>query len=85
MTPSPVDIRALCDHNRWEITLELTEACWSLMNSRIYLEATPISPASDSDPAAISAPVQKCLDAKGVDCEAWEKEMDERVAGLYGL
>ncbi|CCI33891.1 hypothetical protein MICAI_500003 [Microcystis sp. T1-4] len=29
--------------------------------------------------------VQKCLDAKGVNCEEWEKEIDERVAALYGL
>ena len=29
--------------------------------------------------------VQKCLDAKGQNCQAWEKEIDERVAALYGL
>jgi hypothetical protein len=29
--------------------------------------------------------VQKCLDAKGVDCEQWERDIDERVAALYGL
>lgn len=28
---------------------------------------------------------QKCLDAKGLECEPWEKEIDERVAALYGL
>jgi hypothetical protein len=32
----------------------------------------------------ISKLVQKCLDAKGVDCEAWEKEISDRVAALYG-
>jgi hypothetical protein len=34
---------------------------------------------------AISKLVQKCLNAKGVGCEAWEKEIDVRVAKLYGL
>jgi hypothetical protein len=28
---------------------------------------------------------RKCLDAKGVGCAAWEKEIDQRVAALYGL
>jgi len=49
------------------------------------ISSIPIPPASDSDRAAISALVQKCLDAKGVGCEAWEKEIDDRVAALYGL
>jgi hypothetical protein len=39
----------------------------------------------NSEKEAISKLVQKCLDAKGVDCEAWEKEIDDRVAALYGL
>lgn len=50
-----------------------------------FILSIPIPAASDSDRAAISALAQKCLDAKGVDCEAWEKEIDERVAALYGL
>lgn len=29
--------------------------------------------------------VQTCLDARCVGCEVWEREIDERVAGLYGL
>ncbi len=45
----------------------------------------PIPIASDSEKEAISKLVQKCLDAQGVDCEAWEKEIDDRVAALYGL
>jgi len=49
------------------------------------LEAFPIPSASDADQASISALVQKCLDAKGVDCGAWEAEIDARVAALYGL
>lgn len=51
----------------------------------IYLSKIPIPLASDSEKAAISKLVQKCLDAKGVDCEAWEKEINDRVAALYGL
>ena len=50
-----------------------------------YVEQIPIPPASDSEKETISKLVQKCLDAKGVDCEAWEKEIDDRVAALYGL
>ena len=34
---------------------------------------------------AIGALAQKCLGAGGIGCEAWEKEIDERVAPLYGL
>jgi hypothetical protein len=51
----------------------------------IYMRKVPVPTASDTDRAAIATLVQKCLDAKGVGCEEWEKEMDERVAGLYGL
>jgi hypothetical protein len=52
---------------------------------RQYMERIPIPDARDSDRAAISKLVQKCLDAQGVGCEKWEKEIDERVAALYGL
>lgn len=50
-----------------------------------YVEQIPIANASITDRQAISNLVQKCLDAKGVSCEVWEKEIDERVAALYGL
>ena len=50
---------------------------------RPYVEQIPT--ASDTDRAAISALVQKCLDAKGAGCEEWEREIDERVEALYGL
>jgi hypothetical protein len=50
-----------------------------------YLTKLPIPKASTTDRNAISQLVQKCLDAKGVGCEAWEKEINERVAALYGL
>jgi hypothetical protein len=49
------------------------------------LEDMPIPTATAADRSAIGALAQKCLDARGVGCEAWEKEIDERVAALYGL
>lgn len=52
---------------------------------RIYVEQIPIPDASAADRTAIAALVQKCLDAQGVGCETWEREIDERVAALYGL
>lgn len=51
----------------------------------IFVEQIPIPDASDADRKAISSLVQKCLNAKGVECEEWEREIDERVAALYGL
>ena len=51
----------------------------------IYTSKIPIPPASESEKEPIIKLVQKCLDAKGVNCEEWEKEIDERVAALYGL
>ncbi|RAM51912.1 MAG: class I SAM-dependent DNA methyltransferase [Hapalosiphonaceae cyanobacterium JJU2] len=50
-----------------------------------YVKQLVIPNASTTDREAISKLVQKCLDAKGVNCEAWEKEIDARVAALYGL
>ena len=37
------------------------------------------------DRDAIAEVTRKCLDVKGVGCEEWEAEIDERVAALYGL
>jgi type I restriction-modification system DNA methylase subunit len=51
----------------------------------MYVKQLPIPDASASDRKAIGALAQKCLDAAGVGCEAWDKEIDERVAALYGL
>jgi TaqI-like C-terminal specificity domain len=51
----------------------------------IYMNKVPIPQASEIERKAISKLVQKCLDAKGVSCEAWEREIDEIVAGLYGF
>ncbi|OKH42925.1 type I restriction endonuclease subunit M [Calothrix sp. HK-06] len=52
---------------------------------RTYVKKIPIPNASTSERQAISKLVQKCLDAKGAGCEHWEKEINERVAALYGL
>ena len=51
----------------------------------IYVKQLPIPNASTTDRAAIAELVQKCLDAKGVGCEEWEADIDDRVASLYGL
>jgi methylase of polypeptide subunit release factors len=52
---------------------------------RQYVEKITIPLPSESEKEPIIKLVQKCLDAKGVNCEEWEKEIDERVAALYGL
>jgi Eco57I restriction-modification methylase/TaqI-like C-terminal specificity domain len=50
-----------------------------------YLQKAIIPNASETERKAISKLVQKCLDAKGVGCEAWEQEIDVRVAKLHGF
>jgi type I restriction-modification system DNA methylase subunit len=50
-----------------------------------YIDLLPIPQASEIERKVISKLVQKCLDAKGVGCEQWEREIDEIVAGLYGF
>jgi methylase of polypeptide subunit release factors len=52
---------------------------------RQYVEKIPIPNATKKEKETISKLVQKCLDAKGENCEQWEKEIDEKVAALYGL
>ncbi|MDJ0649196.1 MAG: hypothetical protein QNJ60_10870 [Xenococcaceae cyanobacterium MO_188.B19] len=49
------------------------------------MNTIPIPNASDSEKETISKLVQKCLDAKSVDCEAWEKEIDERRCALWAV
>ena len=75
--------------NSQSFWLEISKYCTPIRNGyqllRNYLEKTVIPNASNSEKETISKLVQKCLDAKGVDCEAWEKEIDDRVAALYGL
>lgn len=52
---------------------------------RQYVEKIPIPHASTTEREAISKLVQKCLDAKGIGYEVWEKEINNRVTALYGL
>jgi TaqI-like C-terminal specificity domain/Eco57I restriction-modification methylase len=56
-----------------------------LLLKKQHIDLLPIPQASEIERKAISKLVQKCLDAKGVGCEAWEREIDEIVAGLYGF
>lgn len=55
-----------------------------LMLQWAKLRRLPIPEPRVSDRTAIEKLVQKCIDAKGDGCEAREKEIDERVAALYG-
>lgn len=45
----------------------------------------PIPHADAKSQADIARLAKQCLDAGGIGCEAFEKEIDERVAALYGL
>ncbi|MDF0553298.1 DNA methyltransferase [Kamptonema sp. UHCC 0994] len=75
--------------NSQSFWLEISRYCTKIQNGyqllRSYIEKAIIPHASEAEKSAISELVQKCLDAKGVNCEQWEKEIDERVAALYGL
>lgn len=51
----------------------------------IFVGKLPIPRASASEMARIEQLVKKCLKARGEDCDAWEHEINERVAALYGL
>lgn len=52
---------------------------------RNLILSLPIPNAPAAEREVISGLVEKCLAAKGVGCEEWEREIDERVAALYGL
>jgi hypothetical protein len=52
---------------------------------RQYVEQIPIPEASEADRAAIADLARRCVDARGVECEAWEREINARVEALYGL
>jgi hypothetical protein len=52
---------------------------------RQFVSKLPVPMASASEQKAISALVQKCLDANGQRVELWEAEINDRVARLYGL
>lgn len=50
-----------------------------------FILSLPIPNAPAPDRTAIADLVQHCLDLKGVACEEYETEINERVARLYGL
>jgi len=52
---------------------------------RQYIEGIPIPKVPEEERQAIEKLVQHCLDAKGENCEEWEREIDERVSTLYGI
>lgn len=49
------------------------------------IEQIPIPAVSEDEKQKIESLVQKCLDARGQGVLEWEAEIDEIVAGLYGL
>jgi hypothetical protein len=51
----------------------------------VFVSKLPIPTPSDSCRTAIESLVKKCLKAHGQNCEGWDREIDERVAALYGL
>jgi hypothetical protein len=53
----------------------------------MYVSVLPIPTAQEAERAAISALVEKCLEARGqrAGVAGWEAEINERVARLYGL
>ena len=51
----------------------------------VYVGGLPIPDAPPSDRSAIEALVDKCLHASNDGRAEWEREIDERVAALYGL
>jgi hypothetical protein len=68
----------------------LTNACSELLGKSlelrgIYMNKVPIPQASEIERKQISKLVQKCLDARGVGCERWEREIDVLVGRLYGF
>jgi len=52
---------------------------------RLYMERVPIPNSQPAERQIISNLVKKCLDAKGQNVAAWEAEINDRVAHLYGL
>jgi hypothetical protein len=48
-----------------------------------YLSQLPIPNAGPRDRKYLAALAAKCVAAKGKDCSAWEREIDQRVAHLF--
>ncbi len=51
----------------------------------LYVSVIPIPDAPAAEREKIAELVQRCLDARGVGCEEWEAEINDRVARLYGI
>lgn len=49
------------------------------------LERFPVPSASVDERRRIGKLAKRCIEARGIDCGAWEREIDERVAALYGV
>jgi hypothetical protein len=71
----------------WEYTKSLCSALKGgyAMLQWVNFKRLRIPPASDSERALIAALVERCLSLRGKGCDANEREIDERVAALYGL
>ena len=65
--------------------MNATPKTYVILLIRKNFEKAIIPPATEEQKTAISKLAQKCIDAKGINCEKWEQEIDEIVAGLYGL
>jgi methylase of polypeptide subunit release factors len=84
-TNSPYLAAVLNSKTVWEF---ITGTCSPLQGGfyemrRVYMERIPIPRATPKEQEEIAALAQKCLDAKGVGCEAWEAEIDAKVERLY--
>ena len=51
----------------------------------IYFGKLPVPATPPSDRSAIVKLVEKCLEKEGDGCETFEREIDERIARLYGI
>lgn len=56
-----------------------------LRYKRQYVIQIPIPKATPNEKKSIEKYVQKCLDARGQNCEKWESQVDQIVTRLYGL
>jgi len=60
---------------------------WADKGDRLELRSIYISKISipNASEQTIETLVQKCLEAKGQNCQQWEKEIDQIVYQLYDL
>ena len=85
--------------NSRPVWLYLKNTCQLMLHGALamqspYVLGAPIPPASESDRGPLRDLARRCLDAKAADpsgggggagVSGWEREIDERVAALYGL